>query len=628
MSNGRFGGGAAGLGAIAVVVAIEGCGSAPPAPSQQTQHTPAAPPEAWPPPGARLAKPEGHLAKVNCLAFSPDGRQLVSGGEDRVLLVWDVATGQVVQWLEGHGGWVCGCAFLPDGRGVVSGGWGGEVFAWDRKSGERRRLGALSPTDAVMSLSVRPDGGEILVGTLSGVARAWELGSGAATLEQDALIRPGESSVVWATGYLDDGRAFAGGNAGVVVWNGRQAVTARYDAASAVALPGGLLALGGEGEVTLLQPGGALERLGAQERWVYGLALSPRRDLLLAGDAAGSSARVFRLADRSLRCELKRSAGISAAAFDPTGTWFAVAGDDGSVALARVADCTGVDRQLAVRQLGIPQRRMRSVAAGQAVLVGDGAGNVSAWSTATWSLAGRWSAHAGEVTALAALPDGGWVSGGLDHAVVAMSGVSSAPPRRIGQLRNFPWAVRPSPDGMSVLSADAAGDLTLLPLGEGGAPATLLSERRPLYALAVAGRFTPAPPQRRSASRSTHRSTPSPPPPTASTSSPSSAMAAPRCARSRRATSSPTSSRSVTAAGPRCSPTAASSRPAAAPPSAYASRTPSPARSRRSAASPTSASARRRRRARPRGTSSSGPRFSPRAASPAYASTAARTCAA
>ncbi|WP_441292824.1 caspase family protein [Sorangium sp. KYC3313] len=484
MSNGRFGSGAAGLGAIALAAAIGGCSGAPPAPSQRTQHTPAAPPEVWLPPGARLARPEGHLAEVSCLAFSPDGRQIVSGSEDRVLLVWDVATGQVVQRLEGHGGWIRDCAFLPDGRGVVSGGWGGEVFVWDRRSGERRRLELLSPTDAVNSLSVRPDGGEILVGTLFGVARAWELGSGAATLEQDALIRPGERNVVWATGYLDDGRAFAGGNAGVVVWNEQHAVTVRYDAASAVALPGGLLALGGEGEVTLLQPGGAIERLGALERWVYGLAVSPRRDLLLAGDAAGN-ARVFRLADRSLRCQLKRSAGLSAAAFDPTGTWFAVGGDDGSVALARVADCTGADRRLAVRQLGIAQRRMHSVAAGQAVLVGDGAGNVSAWSTATWSLVSRWSAHAGAVSALAALPDGGWVSGGRDHAVVAMPGVSSAPPRRIGRLRNFPWAVRPGPDGMSVLSADAAGDLTRLPLGEGGAPATLLSEQRPLYALAV-----------------------------------------------------------------------------------------------------------------------------------------------
>ncbi|WP_438037786.1 WD40 repeat domain-containing protein [Sorangium sp. So ce128] len=369
MSNGRFGSGAAGLGAIALAAAIGGCSGASPAQPQPTQLTPAAPPEAWPPPGALLAKPEGHLAKVNCLAFSPDGRQIVSGGEDRVLLVWDVATGQVVQRLEGHGGWVRGCAFLPDGRGVVSGGWGGEVFVWDRKSGERRRIGALSPTDAVNSLSVRPDGGEILVGTLSGGVKAWEPGSGAATLEQDALTRRGESGAVWATGYLDDGRAFAGGNTGVVVWKGRQAVTARYDAASAAALPGGLLALGGEGEVMLFQPGGALERLGAQERWVYALAVSPRRDLLLAGDDAGN-ARLFRLADRSLWCELKRSGSLFAAAFDPTGTWFAVAGDDGSVALARVADCTGADRQLAVRQLGSPQRRMRSVAAGQTVLVG------------------------------------------------------------------------------------------------------------------------------------------------------------------------------------------------------------------------------------------------------------------
>ncbi|WP_437293022.1 WD40 repeat domain-containing protein [Sorangium sp. So ce426] len=112
MSNGRFGSGAAGLGAIALAAAIGGCSGAPPAQPQPTQLTPAAPPEAWPPPGARLAKPEGHLAKVNCLAFSPDGRQIVSGGEDRVLLVWDVATGQVVQRLEGV--WLRARIEIPD----------------------------------------------------------------------------------------------------------------------------------------------------------------------------------------------------------------------------------------------------------------------------------------------------------------------------------------------------------------------------------------------------------------------------------------------------------------------------------------------------------------------------------
>jgi hypothetical protein len=50
----------------------------------------------------RPAKPEGHLARIACLAFSPDGRQIVSGSEDSTLLVWDVESGQIVQRLEGH----------------------------------------------------------------------------------------------------------------------------------------------------------------------------------------------------------------------------------------------------------------------------------------------------------------------------------------------------------------------------------------------------------------------------------------------------------------------------------------------------------------------------------------------
>src|SRR5688572_23713338 len=45
-----------------------------------------------------------HAGRVHALAFYPDGRTLASGGEDRVVCVWDADTGKLRQRLEGHQG--------------------------------------------------------------------------------------------------------------------------------------------------------------------------------------------------------------------------------------------------------------------------------------------------------------------------------------------------------------------------------------------------------------------------------------------------------------------------------------------------------------------------------------------
>jgi len=64
---------------------------------------------------------KGHSGLVYSVSFSPDGKRIVSGSNDRTLKVWDAQTGQETLTLKGHSRSVNCVSFSPDGKRIVSG---------------------------------------------------------------------------------------------------------------------------------------------------------------------------------------------------------------------------------------------------------------------------------------------------------------------------------------------------------------------------------------------------------------------------------------------------------------------------------------------------------------------------
>ena len=71
--------------------------------------------------GQEVLALRGHTGLLWSVAFSPDGKRIVTGSGDKTVKVWDAATGQEVLALRGHAEDVLSVAFSPDGKRILSG---------------------------------------------------------------------------------------------------------------------------------------------------------------------------------------------------------------------------------------------------------------------------------------------------------------------------------------------------------------------------------------------------------------------------------------------------------------------------------------------------------------------------
>jgi len=86
--------------------------------------------------GTQMAILSGHLARVESLIFSPDGRSLVSCSNDKTIKLWDMQTGGVVRTFQGHTDWVYSVSISADCTTIASGSRDKTIRLWDIQTGE------------------------------------------------------------------------------------------------------------------------------------------------------------------------------------------------------------------------------------------------------------------------------------------------------------------------------------------------------------------------------------------------------------------------------------------------------------------------------------------------------------
>jgi WD40 repeat protein/tetratricopeptide (TPR) repeat protein len=244
--------------------------------------------------GNPIGAPLSHQGPVFTVAFSRDGKVALTGSQDGTARLWDAATGQPLATSVQTQGVPGSVAFSPDGTTVLAAIGDGTARLWDTTPARPRGF-PLTHRGRVNDVAFRPDGKAVLTGSGDGTARLWDAATGNPI--GAPLPHPQAVSVV---AFSPDGKAML---------TGSQDGTARlWDAATG-------------------RPLGAFR---GHRQLVSKVAFSPDGKTILTG-SHDTTARLWDAATgRPLGTPLRHRAAVTLVAFSP----------DGKVALTSSADGT------------------------------------------------------------------------------------------------------------------------------------------------------------------------------------------------------------------------------------------------------------------------------------------------
>ncbi|KAL8720717.1 MAG: hypothetical protein Q9225_002451 [Loekoesia sp. 1 TL-2023] len=150
---------------------------------------------------------EGDLY-IRSVCFSPDGKYLATGAEDKQIRVWDIASRTIRNTFVGHEQDIYSLDFARDGKHIASGSGDRSVRVWDIDSG--REVLNLNIEDGVTTVAISPGGEFVSAGSLDKSVRVWDVRSGHLIDRLDG--NEGHKDSVYSVAFAPNGRSLVSGS--------------------------------------------------------------------------------------------------------------------------------------------------------------------------------------------------------------------------------------------------------------------------------------------------------------------------------------------------------------------------------------------------------------------------------